>query len=107
MKVQSRLYILWILTLVGGFCDSSTFVMQDIFTGHITGNTILAIVYLMQTNWNMFILCALSLFFPFWYMPWKCISIALSRRSPNLSAYSLIIGTNHTNFNWFSLMGDR
>ncbi|EFN6163020.1 TPA: DUF1275 domain-containing protein, partial [Escherichia coli] len=63
MKERYRLYILLVLTLVGGFCDSSAFVMQGIFTGHITGNTILAAVYLMREKWNMSGYCALALCF--------------------------------------------
>ena len=63
MEKRYRLYILLVLTLVGGFCDSSAFVMQGIFTGHITGNTVLAAVYLMQEKWNMSGYCILALCF--------------------------------------------
>nr|WP_256121388.1 YoaK family protein [Escherichia coli] len=49
------------LTLTGGFCDAGSFVMLGMFTGHITGNTILTVVYLMQNNLDGSGYCVLSL----------------------------------------------
>lgn len=63
MEQKVNLYILMLLTLVGGFCDASAFITQGIFVGHITGNTVLTMVYLVQGNNVMADYCIISLFF--------------------------------------------
>lgn len=60
-KMDKKKHIIFLLTLFGGFCDASTFILLGIFSGHITGNSVLIMVYLVERNWIMFIYCSISL----------------------------------------------
>lgn len=60
-KMDKQKHIIFLLTLFGGFCDASTFILLGIFSGHITGNSVLVMIYLVERNWIMFIYCSVSL----------------------------------------------
>lgn len=59
--MDGQKYIIFLLTLFGGYCDASTFVLSGVFSSHITGNSVLAMVYLVDGNWIMLTYCAVSL----------------------------------------------
>lgn len=59
--MDKKKYIVFLLTLFVGFCDAGTFILLGIFSGHITGNSVLIMVYLVERNWIMFIYCSISL----------------------------------------------
>lgn len=50
-----------LLAFIGGFVDASSFVVFEVFTGHLTGNSILSMVYLAKLNWSMLLLSAVSI----------------------------------------------
>ena len=50
-----------LLTFIGGFVDASSFVIFKVFTGHLTGNSVLSMIYLSQMDWAMLSLSAISL----------------------------------------------
>lgn len=50
-----------LLTFIGGFVDASSFVIFKVFTGHLTGNSVLSMIYLAQMDWAMLGLSAISL----------------------------------------------
>ncbi|ELD0539734.1 DUF1275 domain-containing protein [Escherichia coli] len=54
-------YIIFLLTLFGGYCDAGTFVLMGVFSSHITGNSVLAMVYMVEGNWIMSVYCSVSL----------------------------------------------
>jgi uncharacterized membrane protein YoaK (UPF0700 family) len=41
-----------ILALIGGFADAGSYVMVGSFTGHVTGNTVLAMIALAEAHWT-------------------------------------------------------
>ncbi len=83
-----RIYILLLLALAGGFCDASAFVIQGIFVAHITGNTVLTMVYLVQGNKVMSGYCLISLLF---FLSGTCIGNISGARSRKGSLCHLII----------------
>jgi uncharacterized membrane protein YoaK (UPF0700 family) len=50
-----------LLTFIGGFVDASSFVIFNVFTGHLTGNSVLSMIYLAQMDWAMLGLSAISI----------------------------------------------
>ncbi|MEG2831025.1 MAG: YoaK family protein, partial [Edwardsiella sp. (in: enterobacteria)] len=59
--MDNRIRVLLLLTLVGGFADAGAFVLLGTFTGHITGNAVLAMIYLAQGRWLTLGYCAVAL----------------------------------------------
>ncbi len=59
--MDKRIQVLLLLTLVGGFADAGAFVLLGTFTGHITGNAVLAMIYLAQGHWRTLGYCAIAL----------------------------------------------
>ncbi|HCU0389677.1 TPA: DUF1275 domain-containing protein [Escherichia coli] len=59
--MDKQRYIIFLFTLFGGYCDASTFVLAGVFCSHITGNSVLAMVYMVEGNWIMFVYCSVSL----------------------------------------------
>lgn len=51
-----------LLAFIGGFVDASSFVLFEVFTGHLTGNSVLSMIYLAQMNWDMLWLSMVSIF---------------------------------------------
>ncbi len=54
------LLISLVLTGAGGFADAGSYVRIHSFTGHITGNAILAAVYLVDANWADMAACLVA-----------------------------------------------
>lgn len=50
-----------LLAFIGGFVDACSFVIFEVFTGHLTGNSILSMVYLAKLDWPMLLLSAVSI----------------------------------------------
>lgn len=50
-----------LLAFIGGFVDASSFVVFKVFTGHLTGNSVLSMVYAVQMDWNMLSFSAISM----------------------------------------------
>lgn len=50
-----------LLAFIGGFTDASSFINFEVFTGHLTGNSILSAIYLVQHNMPVFSLSIVSL----------------------------------------------
>ncbi len=48
------------LSGAGGFADAGSYVRIHSFTGHITGNAILAAVYLVDANWRGMVACLVA-----------------------------------------------
>ncbi|AOV97624.1 hypothetical protein A9798_12135 [Edwardsiella hoshinae] len=59
--MDKRFAVLLLLTLVGGFADAGSFVLLTTFTGHITGNAVLAMIYLAQGHWLTLGYCTIAL----------------------------------------------
>lgn len=53
------LYLL--LAFIGGFTDANSFINFEVFTGHLTGNSILSAIYIVQDNMPLFLLSIISL----------------------------------------------
>lgn len=53
------LYLL--LAFIGGFTDASSFINFEVFTGHLTGNSILSAIYVVQDNRPLFLLSIIAL----------------------------------------------
>ncbi len=53
------LYLL--LAFIGGFTDASSFINFEVFTGHLTGNSILSTIYFVQDNMPLLLLSIISL----------------------------------------------
>ncbi|EMA4783894.1 MULTISPECIES: YoaK family protein [Providencia] len=77
-----------LLTFIGGFVDSSSFVIFGVFTGHLTGNSVLSMIYISQMNWNMLFISIVSICGVFL----GTLSGSYIRtKTASLLAYSLII----------------
>lgn len=50
-----------LLTFIGGFVDASSFVIFSVFTGHLTGNSVLSMIYISQMNWSMLFISIVSI----------------------------------------------
>ena len=61
---QPRAWLSYELSLVGGYCDAASFVLTKTFTGHVTGNLVLAGIAVASHNWRTLIshLSAISAF---------------------------------------------
>ena len=46
------LAIAWLLAFVGGFADAASYILTKSFTGHVTGNTVLLAIHLVQMQWR-------------------------------------------------------
>ena len=59
---EDRRYLLVSLTLafVGGFADAGSFVLVNSFTGHITGNSILLAIHLVNSQWLQALSCLVA-----------------------------------------------
>lgn len=78
-----------LLTFIGGFVDASSFVIFKVFTGHLTGNSVLSMIYLAQMDWGMLSLSVISLagfFMGTLSGAWARIKIT----SPSLHMYMII-----------------
>lgn len=78
-----------LLAFIGGFVDASSFVIFEVFTGHLTGNSILSMVYLAQMDLSMLLLSAISIagfFTGTLFGSWFRI------KNNQLSCYRLVIG---------------
>lgn len=42
-----------LLAFISGFVDACSFVVFEVFTGHLTGNSILSMVHLAKLDWPM------------------------------------------------------
>jgi uncharacterized membrane protein YoaK (UPF0700 family) len=51
------------LAFLGGYADCSSYVLAQTFTGHITGNTVLAMISLAQNSWPSLALRGLAIAF--------------------------------------------
>ena len=49
-----------ILAFVGGFADAGSFVLVSSFTGHITGNSILLVIHLVDAQWLQALSCLVA-----------------------------------------------
>lgn len=58
-RIQLPFYLL--LAFIGGFVDASSFVIFEVFTGHLTGNSVLSMIYLSQMNWALLSLSIISI----------------------------------------------
>lgn len=61
MTNQNKIPFYALLSCIGGFTDASSFILLKTFTGHLTGNSILSLIYLTTFNWPMLILTLLSI----------------------------------------------
>ncbi|HEI9843096.1 TPA: DUF1275 domain-containing protein, partial [Morganella morganii] len=50
---QNKISFYALLSCIGGFTDASSFILLKTFTGHLTGNSILSLIYLTTFNWSM------------------------------------------------------
>ena len=50
-----------LLAFIGGFVDACSFVIFEVFTGHLTGNSVLSMIYLAQMNWGLLLLSMISI----------------------------------------------
>ena len=59
---EDRRYLLVsvILAFVGGFADAGSFVLVSSFTGHITGNSILLAIHLVNSQWLQALSCLVA-----------------------------------------------
>jgi uncharacterized membrane protein YoaK (UPF0700 family) len=51
------------LAFIGGYADCASYVLAQTFTGHITGNTVLAMISLAQSAWPSLVLRGLAIAF--------------------------------------------
>ncbi len=49
-----------VLALVGGFADAGSYVLVSSFTGHITGNSIMLMVHLVNSQWPEALSCLIA-----------------------------------------------
>jgi uncharacterized membrane protein YoaK (UPF0700 family) len=49
---QPEMWISYELALVGGYCDAASFVLTKTFTGHATGNLVLAAIACVSHDWT-------------------------------------------------------
>lgn len=61
LQTKEQLIFFAILAFIGGFVDASSFIMFETFTGHLTGNSILSVIYLAKFNWSMLALTIVSI----------------------------------------------
>ncbi|EKT53676.1 YoaK family protein [Providencia burhodogranariea] len=61
VEPNTHLPFFLLLAFIGGFVDASSFVIFEVFTGHLTGNSVLSMIYLAQMNWAMLLLSAISI----------------------------------------------
>ncbi|WP_283126096.1 YoaK family protein [Providencia stuartii] len=50
-----------LLAFIGGFVDACSFMIFQVFTGHLTGNSVLSMIYISQMDWAMLVLSAVSI----------------------------------------------
>lgn len=50
-----------LLAFIGGFVDASSFVIFNVFTGHLTGNSILSVIYLANMDLSLLLLSVVSI----------------------------------------------
>lgn len=62
---NKKIFFFIILAFNGGFVDASSVVVFNVFTGHLTGNSILSLVHLSKLDFHLFFLSitSLTLFF--------------------------------------------
>ncbi|MGL5951702.1 DUF1275 domain-containing protein [Providencia rustigianii] len=58
---QSHIPFVLLLTFIGGFVDACSFVIFEVFTGHLTGNSILSMIYLAKMDISMLLLSVISI----------------------------------------------
>ncbi|WP_392551613.1 YoaK family protein [Orbus wheelerorum] len=61
LAANTHLAFFCLLAFIGGFVDASSFVIYGVFTGHLTGNSVLSMVFLAQMNWAMLIISLISI----------------------------------------------
>ncbi|WP_392562105.1 YoaK family protein [Orbus sturtevantii] len=59
---DTHLIFFCLLAFIGGFVDAGSFVIFGVFTGHLTGNSVLSMIFLAQLNWAMLIISLISIF---------------------------------------------
>lgn len=57
---QRYLLVSLILAFVGGFADVGSYILVHSFTGHITGNTVLLAVYVVNSQWLQALSCLVA-----------------------------------------------
>lgn len=62
MANQNKISFYALLSCIGGFTDASSFILLKTFTGHLTGNSILSLIYLTTFNWSMLNTTLVSIF---------------------------------------------
>ncbi len=50
--MRPLLIISFLLAFTGGYADAASFILTGSFTGHLTGNTVLTMVHLVQGEWR-------------------------------------------------------
>lgn len=60
-EAKSHTPFFLLLAFIGGFVDACSFVIFEVFTGHLTGNSILSMIYLAKMNIGMLLLSAISI----------------------------------------------
>lgn len=62
---ENNLLLFLLLSFIGGFTDASSMINFEVFTGHLTGNSIFSAIYLVQWNMPAFAIaiCSLISFF--------------------------------------------
>ena len=50
--MRPLLIIAFLLAFTGGYADAASFILTKTFTGHLTGNTVLTMVHLVQGEWR-------------------------------------------------------
>ncbi|MBS0848059.1 YoaK family protein [Citrobacter sp. JGM124] len=57
-----KLPFYFLLAFIGGFVDACSFVLFEAFTGHLTGNSVLSMIYVAQKDWALLLLSVISIF---------------------------------------------
>ncbi|HDU8656074.1 TPA: DUF1275 domain-containing protein [Morganella morganii subsp. morganii] len=60
LKCHTHLSFFLLLCFTGGFVDAGSFVIFEVFTGHLTGNSVLSMIYVTQMNWKALLISAVS-----------------------------------------------
>lgn len=49
---QPQAWLSYELSFIGGYCDAASFVLTKTFTGHVTGNVVLAAIAVAAYDWR-------------------------------------------------------
>ena len=87
----SPLVLVLIFGFVGGYVDAASYVLAKTFTGHATGNSVLAAISLAERNWSQTATCTLAIIAYFTGIPLHVLLQRLGRRLPFLSLLQLAL----------------